>query len=325
MEQLATYFNLERFKRERKALHYDYCFLAKGTEDRAYTLHDRYSETVSHDSLILFDSRRKNESLPADKLEKYNRIDLLLEQGNGCNYQILSAEDSRLGVLLAEKKINSIPHAALDISSMNFWEMSDILYYLIRIANTEVLDIFYTEPGVYRYKENNITTYGHKVPAVSYNYPPNYTSTKTTQSNEIFVAVIGFQRNVLKLMRELYEVSDWYSINGFPSFYPKAKDISLTNNSDYISEVEVSHRYSSEANNPFLCFNTLCDIREASGGAFMTLCPLGSKPMTLGACLYTMKNQTETRIVYPYNEFVGTETDGIGKTFCYRITKEMLS
>ena len=273
---------------------------------------------------MLFDSRRKNESLSADKIEKYNRIDVLLEQNGKSNYQILSAEDSRFGVLLAERKIEKISRAALDISSMNFWEMGDILYYLIRIADIEILDIFYTEPGVYKYKENNITAYNHSVPAVSFNYPPNYMSTKTTQSNEIFVAVIGFQRNVLKLMRDLYEVSDWYSINGFPSFYPKAKDISLTNNSDYISEVEASHRYASEANNPFLCFNTLCDIKRASGGAFMTLCPLGSKPMTLGACLYTLKNQTGTRIVYPYNEFVGTETDGIGKTFCYRITKEML-
>lgn len=306
-------------------LHYDYFFISKGTEDRAYALFEKYKDTVSFENLVVFDSRLKHESLSSKELDKYNALDNLLPHQETINYHILSTEDSKLGRLLAEKRISKISRAALDISSMNFWEMGDILYYLTRVANTEILDIFYTEPDVYRFQEDDITKYNRNAPKVSFNYPPNYMSTKTTQADEVFVAILGFQRNVLKLMRDLNEVSDWYSINGFPSFYPKAKDISLANNSDYLAEVLAANRFSAEANNPFICFNTLCDIKKSSSDAFMTVCPLGSKPMTLGACLYTLKHQADTRIVYPYDEYVATETDGVGKTYCYRISKDFLS
>lgn len=316
MGQFTSFFDLATAN---TGLHYDYCFISKGTEDRAYTIIERYSETILADNFLLFDSRRKTESFSASENERYNRINNILSAQSGTNIQIISVEDSKLGVVLSAKKIKSISRAAVDISSMNFWEIGDILYYLVRILQVDYLDVFYTEPGIYSYLEDDITKYKHKEIKVSYNYPPNYLSTKTTQENEIFVAELGFQRNVLKLMKDLYEVSDWYSINGFPSYYPKAKDISLANNSDYLSDVAISHRFSSEANNPFICYNTLCDIKAASGDSFMTICPLGSKPMILGTCLYVLKHQADTRIVYPYDEYVVTETNGIGRTFCYHI------
>lgn len=323
--ELSRCFCLQSDNPSGDLLHYDYCFMSKGSEDRAYTLLENCSGAFSFENLVLFDSRPKHESLSSKELDKYNRIDCLLQERHEKSCQVISVEDSKLGAALANKRISEIPRAALDISSMNFWEMGDILYYLTRVANTNVLDIFYTEPDLYLYREDDLTQYNHKVPKVSYKYPPNYMSTKTTQEDEVFVAILGFQRHVLKLMRDLSEMSDWYSINGFPSFYPKAKDISLANNSDYVAEVLSSNRFSSEASNPFICYNTLCDIKKSSRGAFMTVCPLGSKPMTLGVCLYTLKHPNDTRIVYPYDEFVGTETDGVGKTYCYRISMELFS
>ena len=325
MKQFAPIIAVDDIRASGSSLYYDYCLFSKGKEDRAYTLQEHYSDIIKADRLVLFDSRRKHESLSADDIAQYNRIEKLLERRDSIDYQVVSVEDSKFGAILSERKIKTIPRVAIDVSSMNFWEMSDIIYYFIRIANSDILDIFYTEPDVYRYQEDNITKYSNMLSTVSFNYPHNYMSTKTTQESEIFVAVIGFQKNVLKLMRDLYDVSDLYSINGFPSFYPKAKDISQTNNADYLLEVKASHRYSSEASNPFICFNTLCDIKKESGGAFMTLCPLGSKPMTLGACLYALKNQSDTRIVYPFSEAVGTETDGIGRTYCYRISKDFFN
>ena len=37
------------------------------------------------------------------------------------------------------------------------------------------------------------------------------------------MGILGFQKHVLKLLQDNNEVADLYSINGFPSFYPKAK------------------------------------------------------------------------------------------------------
>ena len=64
---------------------------------------------------------------------------------------------------------------------------------------------------------------------------------------------------------------------------------------------------------------TLADIHNISRKAFMTICPLGSKPMLLGALLFVLNHDKNTRIVYPYNEYIHTKADGVGRTYCFRI------
>ena len=123
-------------------------------------------------------------------------------------------------------------------------------------------------------------------------------------------------------MRDNADYSDYYSINGFPAFYPKAKDISQVNNADYLSEVDPIHCFSAQANNPFLCYNTIKNIANQTQDAILTLCPLGSKPMTIGALLFVLKHARYSRIVYPNKDCVITKNDGIGNTFCYRITSD---
>ena len=201
---------------------------------------------------------------------------------------------------------------------MNFWELQDIIYFFMKTQKITALDIFYTEPDLYKYENYDITQYQYHNYTISSNYPPNYYSTKTTENEEIFIGILGFQRNVLKLLQDNNEVSDFYSINGFPSFYPKAKDISQVNNWDYLAELQNSHKLSADASNPFLCYNALVDIHNLSKEAFMTICPLGSKPMILGALLFVLEHSHCSRIVYPYNENIRTKAEGIGHTYCFR-------
>ena len=302
---------------------YDYFFLSKGVEDRAYKTID-YLKGFIPQKIIIFDSRRKQELLSAADFKKYNQIEQIFTEEKIEQYQVISAEDYNLGVVTAEKKLHGLNRVAIDISSMNFWEMGDLLYYLIRIAKVDILDLYYTEPDFYKYEHNNIMIYEHPAPTVSFNYPPNYACTRTTQSQEIFIAVMGFQKHILKCMRDNADYSDYYSINGFPAFYPKAKDISQANNVDYLSEVDPVHCYSAQANNPFLCYNTIVDITKPNNDAIFTLCPLGSKPMTVGVLLFVLKHPQHSRVVYPNKECAITKNDGIGNTFCYRITSDFL-
>lgn len=302
----------------------DDCFLfTKGSEDRSYTVFDRYLELISPQKCIMLDSRLRYETLSANEMEKYNRIDSLISQKGIQNIKTVSVETPYISNSLLSEDISAANTISMDISSMNFWDISDLICFLLTMKRIKRLNIFYTEPDLYHYENDDIIQYDHNRHPVSINYIRGYYSTKTADE-EILVSMIGFQKHVNKLLKDLFEVSQYYSINGFPSFYPKAKDISQTNNDDFLSEILPANRYSAEAINPFITYNTLLEIKKASHNSYMNICPLCSKPMAVGACLYAIKNPTNTRIIYPYAATVATKTDGIGRTFCYSIFQDFL-
>ena len=298
---------------------YDYFIVSKGAEARSYMVCLQIDRLINIKNMIIFDSQMNQDRLNGAENELYNSLTGIITGKKIDNCLTVSAENTDLGVILSKHCIPQTSRIALDISSMNFWEIQDVIYYLLKVLKVPVLDVFYTEPDLYRYESVDITHYQRDDSLVSLNYPQNYYSTRTTEDEEIFVAILGFQKHVLKLLQDNNEVTDFYSINGFPSFYPKAKDISQVNNWDYLAQLQNSHKFSADASNPFLCYNALTDIFNVSRKAFMTICPLGSKPMLLGALLFVLKHSKNTRIVYPYNEHIHTKADGVGRTYCFRI------
>lgn len=323
MNKFAKFVDVEKYKKQCEKMNEDVFIYLKGAEDRSYTVFEKYIETISPNKIILLDSRSRNEMLTSGEMEKYDKIkEIAIEKGIS-EGKTISIENSNVGIYLVNEGLSNDLKVAVDISSMNFWELSDILYFLMKIIKVQRVDVFYTEPDLYHYENDNIAQYNYPNPSVSVKYHKNYYSTRTA-TDEILVSMIGFQKDVNKLMKDSVEVSQYYSINGFPSFYPKAKDISQTNNADYLAEIEPANRYSAEAINPFVTYNVLWDISKASGGAFMNICPLCSKPMALGACLYALRFPENTRIVYPYEVSVMTKSDGVGHTYCYSITQEFI-
>lgn len=307
-----------------KSEKYDYLIIDKGTEERAYTFIEQFVDKEFADTIVVCDYPDKKNSFSSAEVQKYDSISEIFSRKMIQNAHTITIENAQVGRALTSVIKTSSPKVAVDISEMNFWELSDLLFFLIKVANVGVLDVFYTTPGQYQYENNNISRYSHRIEKVSYHYPKQYYSTNMLD-NEVFVAILGFQKRVSKLMQDLLDVSDYYAINGFPSSYPKAKDISMVNNYDYLSEVAPDHRFSSEAINPFICYNTLLDVRKKSNGAFMNVCPMSSKPMTLGACLFTLKYPNTTRLVYPFPESVFTIAEGVGHTYRYRIDREFFS
>lgn len=302
----------------------DLFLFSKGSEDRSYTVFDQYYEFISPKQCIMLDSRMRNESLTAEDIEKYNSIDLLIMQKGVQNIKTVSIETPYISRSLLLEEISTETTISVDVSSMNFWEISDLIFFLLKRRSAKRINIFYTEPGLYHYENDDIVQYDHEIHPVSINYIKEYYSTNTS-NKEILVSMIGFQKHVNKLVKDIFEVSQYYSINGFPSFYPKAKDISQVNNDDYLSEIMPANKYSAEAINPFITFNTLYEISKASHNAYMNICPLCSKPMAIGACLYAIKNPLTTRIIYPYASTITTKTDGVGRTYCYSIFQDFLA
>ena len=301
----------------------DLFLFSKGCEDRSYTVFNKYISIISPKRSILIDSRLRSESLSADMLIKYNEIDSLIARDQTSNIRMISVESSYISKALLSEDISSSTMVSVDISSMNFWEISDLLCFLLVHKKVNRLNIFYTEPGIYHYENDDIINYDHKDYPVSINYINGYYSTNT-MDEEILVSLIGFQKYVHKMVKDDFEVSQYYSINGFPSFYPKAKDISQTINDDFLSEIMSANKYSADAINPFITYNTLLAIRKASHNAYMNICPLCSKPMAIGACLFVIKHPLTSRIIYPYAETVTTKTDGVGRTYCYSVFKEFI-
>ena len=297
---------------------YDFCILGKGHEDRSYCFLSMAISCLGVQKWIALDFRAHQEQLSQDALKKYNQFDELIARKSSGELSVISLEGNSVGTMLQKENISSESKIALDITSLDFWELSNILFFLIKIRNVKVLDVFYTEPNMYHYQNNDISQYDHSAVEVSVNYIPEYFS-NFVDENESLVTMIGFQKSIASQMKDTMEVASYYSINGFPSYYPKAKDISQVNNYDYLSEIPRSNRKAADASNPFICYNTLVDIASVSGGV-LTLCPLGSKPMALGACMYALDHESSTRIIYPFKCSIRTQNDGVGRIFRYAIT-----
>lgn len=94
-------------------------------------------------------------------------------------------------------------------------------------------------------------------------------------------------------------------------FYPKFKDISLSNNekvlsgSDFAEKLEKGNNLTRfvyvEAVNPFDVYNTLVYLKQKYQNNCIDVVPLGTKPMALGACLFAIDNH-DVRVVYPFPE-----------------------
>ena len=298
---------------------YDFFVSTKGYEDRSYHLLSCLLPNKSIKNWIIIDFRKKLDVLSQHEISKYNSFDEIIKKHAEMSIAVISLEDYLVGNQLRSIGINSSSKVAMEITSIDFWELSNLLFYLLKIVQVDSLDIYYTEPYVYNYSNNDILEYNTIDQQVSINYIPEYYSSFADEK-EMLVTILGFHKSIANQIKEYMEVAEYYSINGFPSYYPKAKDISRVNNYAYLSEIPMKNQYSSEATNPFLCYNTLIEIAMKSKGA-LTICPLGSKPMSLGACLYALDHEKSARIIYPFKNQIQTRNEGIGRIIKYRISK----
>ena len=74
-----------------------------------------------------------------------------------------------------------------------------------------------------------------------------------------------------------------------------------------------------KANNPFETFNLLETLKKEHPDAFFNIAPLGSKPMALGACLFSLLDES-VRIVYPLPEkYAHKTTNECNYSWSYKI------
>jgi hypothetical protein len=217
-----------------------------------------------------------------------------------------------------KKKKNSI---GVDITCMPIPLFIQILNFMYKNHNDKQLIIYYTEP--LRYTLDNLFDYSAYSGEIDIKAVPGFAG-ETSQINEVKRVVfylMGFEMAYLnKLILQDVNPNEIAPINGFPSYFPKYKDISLINNDTNFYEKDVEIIFS-EANNPFETYNTLVMLKDKYKGFKIDIIPVGTKPMALGACLFALKSDNAScRIIFPFPAgYIFNQNSGSGRLWEYRL------
>ena len=138
-----------------------------------------------------------------------------------------------------------------------------------------------------------------------------------SDSNTTYVVFLGFEGSLSLKVLEEAEYKTLSFVNGLPSLYQKYKDISITNNTSAIKGKVYQSMLYAPAENPFETYNLL--EREFQKCDSICIAPLGTKPTSLGVCLYALEHKN-VRIVYPISESYSPHlTNKVIKTWVYTI------
>ena len=230
-----------------------------------------------------------------------------------------------VSILPCLREINSYiskkANIGIDISCMPIPFIAQLLHFLLDRYSDKIITMYYTEPAHYTLKK--LFDYSAYSGEIDIKTVPGFEG-ETSHIDEVKRVVfylMGFEMTYLnRLIPQDVNPNKIAPINGFPSYYPKYKDISLINNNANFYQRDVKIIYS-EANNPFETYNTLAILADMNKGYRIDIIPVGTKPMALGACLYALRNGSNNcRIIFPFpSEYNPNQSTGCGKLWEYRL------
>jgi hypothetical protein len=277
----------------------DYFILASGSDSRAYQVLSKLDySSLSGPSVIIFhfEERLKDKDL-TDDLFGYKKYPIGKLQEITCKIKSPSSSLSEFG----KNKFDGSKKIGFDISCFT----KPYFYYLIKLLRerfeVEKLIVFYTEPRSYLFPKGLFHKFHTSSGPLSIIEIPGYPGFESRDSKRKLVILLGFDGDLSKEINEDVSPNETVVVNGFPSYIPKFKDISLIANEKLVSDDKITIQYA-RANNPFEVYNLLESVKAQDGeGAFINVAPLGTKPMALGACLFALHNP-DVRVVYPLPE-----------------------
>jgi hypothetical protein len=209
----------------------------------------------------------------------------------------------------------------IDISCMPIPYFAQLLRFIYKRYTTISITVYYTEPS--HYNLDKLFDFSAYEGEIDIKTIPGYEG-KTSQINEtqrIVFYLMGFEVSYLnQLIPQEINPDCIAPINGFPSYFPKYKDISLINNNGNFFEEDIDITYA-EANNPFETFNQMQVLMQKNRSYCIDIVPVGTKPMALGACLFALKNgNTDCRIIFPFpTEYNTRQSSGNGTVWEYAL------
>ena len=276
----------------------EHLIVASGSDERGLNVLQNYAAsdtTASCGVLLEFDERTKILTQTEREAQRQQftavRPDLVSIEGMLEEPISFVTELTSLGI-----KCGNTGRVGVDMTLLTrpflFW----LLKYLHRTLSGSEIFIYYTEPESYRYTEGTFDTYQATVGPLEVREVPGFPGTPRSSGESNLTVLLGFDGQLATAINEDVAPRETIVVNGFPSYFQKYKDISLVNNERLVSGAR--RLFYAPADNPFETYNLLDRIRRDAPDVFMTLAPLGTKPMALGACLFAIENE-DVRVVYP--------------------------
>lgn len=287
---------------------YDFFLFAANSDQRCYRVISKLKSIgCPIGNTIVFDYEKlrpkKSSSEDQSSNKKYNEFEIYHP-----NVILNCSNDDDDVKFLYNSDINDISTIGLDITGFTIPDVFRILYVLKEFKKIKLLHVFYTEPKHYLFKDIFFDTYEYLIGERTYQAIPEYYITNDTDM-EILVCFLGFDKSVSNILYEKAIPNETVVVNGFPSYLPKLKEISLLNNYSLLTtDIDKGAQFFAKANNPFSSYNTLCDIRKKYPKGVMNICVLGTKPMALGACMFALDNLSNVKVTYLYPQNYSSNT-----------------
>lgn len=296
------------------------CLLVSGGSDyRTYESMRKLKECkVEVAQVILFDFEERTDGITEDELKKYEQYCSL-----GFNIKQISCslkDPSSCLKEIANSALQFPPEAkiALDISCFTKPYFCSILkFFKDQIQLRDIL-VFYTEPQSYSLSGGYYKSYHSTDGTLEVIEIPGFTGNQVKSSHTVLIILVGFDGELSSFIYDEISPKEVIVVNGFPSYAPGFKDISLINNERLIDGNQNTLYYSC-ANNPFDTYNLLEHLRMKRKEATISVAALGTKPMALGACLFAIMNPS-VRLVYPLpSKYTNVTTQQCFQSWAYKI------
>jgi len=309
---MSLIFELEKYL-EVELPSYDLFIFGKNSEQRSHVGKDilnKFKISITTEVLVTFSN------ITSASINKTNNVTEIIlphiDLVGGIKF-LMDACDS-LVKLDANKRI------CLDMTTFDAPHIFFLLKYMKYKLSLNKIDIIYTAPLTYRRDQGG---YNFSKGIKEVREIPAFTGRTWAVGWKLLTTLIGFEgRRSMAVLTEV-DPKKTITINGFPPYSLEFKDTSVTENKDLINSPScLQHIEMAASYDPFQIFDLLIKISKSYPQGNMTIVPLGTKPMSLGACLFCL-NDERVRVVYPFpNEYVSDNQPGskVGKSWFYKVS-----
>jgi hypothetical protein len=213
--------------------------------------------------------------------------------------------------------------AYLDVSGLphNVWAP------LMRagLAGLDTFKVFYAEPS--RYKKHasptSKTEFDLSAGFRGIEPLPGFAKLRGPEDEKdaVFVALLGFEgKRAQHVALSLDPVPRVFAVIGVPGFRIEYPQVTHASNEDFLAEYRAHANVRlASASCPFEAYDVLADIQRDSGGKYMYIAPIGTKPHSIGAVCYALKHPGTTEIMYDHPVRKPGRTEGMGTIHIYTI------
>lgn len=210
-------------------------------------------------------------------------------------------EDGDFRKMISALDVHNDDTIGIDITGFETPDLLSLLYFFKSTYPEANYFYFYAEPYHYHFNASLFDDTNFRSGNKAIKYVTGYVNAGV-EAPDTLVIFLGFEKYTSSYVNEQVEPRETYAIYGIPSYLPKLKDVSLANNFDLLSAIDMKdHIIGVTANNPFDSYNMLDMIKNRTNSeSLISICPLGTHPMSLGAGLFALDNAESTKIIFPY-------------------------